>query len=192
MTSLVKKHSSYYAIFSNGKKKKWIRIGNVCKTEAKKILKRLELENSIESLFIEKKCIDLKSFIVKYLEHSKINKATVTYKGELRSLKNILKFIGNIDISNLSSEIIENYKAMRVEKGLKPNSTNRELAYIRAMLYRAKDYGYLNSVPKFRMLKIQKLPPKALNDKEVELLLNRASLYCSPFVKLRLSWNYKK
>jgi len=187
MASLVKKHSSYYAIFSNGKKKKWIRIGNVCKTEAKKILKRLELENSIESLFIEKKSIDLKSFIVKYLQHSKINKAPVTYKGELRSLNNILKFIGNIDISNLSAEIIENYKAMRVGEGLKPNSTNRELAYIRVMLYRAKDYGYLNSVPKFRMLKIQKLPPKALSDKEVELLLNSASPYIKPMLVVMLN-----
>jgi len=187
MASLVKRYLTYYAIFSNGVRKKWIRIGKVSKPDAKRILKRLVLENTIESLFIEKKRIDLKSFIDKYLEHSRINKAPVTYKGELRSLNNLLKFTGNIDISNVTAETIENYKAMRVGQGLKPNSTNRELAYIRAMLYRAKDYGYLDTVPKFRLLKIQKLPPKALSEKEVDLLLNNASLYLKPMLVVMLN-----
>ncbi len=45
MAYLVNKHNSYYAVFSINGKKKWIKIGNVDKKDAKKALKLLEIEH---------------------------------------------------------------------------------------------------------------------------------------------------
>lgn len=43
MASLVFNHGSYYAVFSQYGKRHWIKIGNVDKVNARKILKQLEL-----------------------------------------------------------------------------------------------------------------------------------------------------
>jgi len=185
MAYLTYKHSSYYAIFSHRGKKKWIRIGNVSKPEAKKIIKRMELEYTTTTLFQEKKSISLHSFIVKYLIHSKNYKAQSTYNGEYNTLNLFLKFTSNIDLKDITGGIIEDYKSTRVE--LKAVSINLELAYIRAMLYRAKDYGYLDQVPKFRLLKVDKLPPKNLSPVDVKLLLKYASPYLKPMLVVMLN-----
>ena len=187
MPALVYKKSSYYAIFSYGRKKKWIRIGDVTKTEAKKVLKKLELERTTASLFKEKKSICLSSFRGKYLSYSQVNKKPVTIAGETRSLRLLQNLVGDVPLDDITTEVVEEYKESRVKRGLKPNSVNRELAYIRAMLYKAKEYKYLESVPKFKMLKIQKLPPKSLSVEEVEKLLATASPYIKPMIVVMLN-----
>lgn len=182
MAYLVHKYKSYYAVFSLKGKKKWIKIGNVNKPQAKKILKQLELDNTLKSLFKPKKDGYLYSFIDRYLQYAKTNKAPKTVKEEIRAFNLFKKFAGNIKLKDISMELIEEYKKARVAKGLKPNSTNRELAYIRILLNKAKDFGYLESVPKFKLLKIPKQPPKYLTHDEIISLISNASSWLRPML----------
>jgi len=182
MAYLVHKYKKYYAVFSLNGRKKWIRIGNVSKSEAKKILKQLEAENTARTYFRSKKKTTLFKFIDIYLEYSKTNKAPKTFKEEIRALNLLKDFIGDIRLENITTEIIENYKKSRVQKGLKPNSTNRELAYIRVMLNKARDYEYLEVVPKFKLLKIPKQPPKYLTIEQMNKLLENASTWLKPML----------
>lgn len=50
MAYIVNKYNSYYAVFGINGKKKWIKIGNVDKKDAKKALKLLEIEHLFNSL----------------------------------------------------------------------------------------------------------------------------------------------
>ncbi len=48
MAYLVYKKSTCYAVFSINSKKKWIRIGNVNRKDAKVVLKELELQFALD------------------------------------------------------------------------------------------------------------------------------------------------
>lgn len=66
MASLIYNHGSYYAVFSYGKNKKWIKIGKLDKKQAQQISKQLEIEWAKDKLGImEIKDVSLFDFLDK-------------------------------------------------------------------------------------------------------------------------------
>ncbi|CAN0529974.1 unnamed protein product, partial [Scytosiphon promiscuus] len=157
MAYLVYKHKSYYAVFSINRKRKWIKIGRVDKKVARKTLKQLEIEHLKGKLDIKEiKPILLFDFLEEYLPYCKTNKAPNTYRLEMGIAANLKRFIGNVLLTSIDNKTIEDYKTSRVSKGLKPNSTNRELMIVRVMLKKACEWGFLNKVYTFKLLKVPK------------------------------------
>ncbi len=182
MASLVHKHKSYYAIFSNKGKKKWVRIGDISKKDAKKIIRQLELKFIKDKLELFNKKINLYDFCKFYLEYSINNKAKNTYRMECLILDNFKKFIGNQELNKINENHIESYKRLRIEKGLKHSSINRELALIKFLFTKAVDWNYISTVPKIRLLKLQKQPPKLLTVEQIITLVENSSLWLKPIL----------
>ncbi len=145
MASLVYKHSSYYAVFSVGAKKRWVKIGSVEKREARRILKKLEIEFTKDRLnLIDTKEISLYEFIDGYWEYAITNKAKSTCIRESGVIKALKSHFKNISLSKIDNQLIEGYKAMRLQHdGLMPSSINKELSVLRFMLNKAKEWNYL-------------------------------------------------
>lgn len=183
MAYLTQKHKTYYAVFSINRRKKWIKIGRVDKRQAKKALKQLELEHLKGKLDIrESKEILLFEFLEQYLSYSKTNKAPNTYRIE-QGISSLLKIhFGNVILNSVDNKTLEEYKAIRVSKGLLPSSINRELACIKFMLKKASEWGYIDKIPGISLLKLPKSPVKFLSKDEMERLLECSNGWLRPIL----------
>ncbi|MCH7927903.1 MAG: tetratricopeptide repeat protein [Candidatus Dadabacteria bacterium] len=138
MASLAFKAGSYYAVFSRGIKKKWLRIGRVDKKQAKKMLRQLELEYNKDRLNLSLPSnLTLDQYLEKYFEYTKTNKAISTYTIELEITKAIKRYFDDIELSKIDSLAVENYKTNRKNLGLKSATVNKELSVLRFMLNKA-------------------------------------------------------
>jgi len=183
MAYLVYKHKSYYAVFSINRKRKWIKIGRVDKKVARKTLKKLEIEYLKGKLDIKDiKPILLFDFLEEYLPYCKTNKAANTYRLEMGIATTLKSFLGNVLLTTIDNKTIEEYKSFRVSKGLKPNSTNRELMIIRVMMKKALEWSFLHKVPTFKLLKIPKTPVNFLSVEEIDRLIDNASIWLKPIL----------
>ncbi len=183
MASLIYKHNSYYAVFSINGKKKWIRIGQVTKAEARRVLKRLELEYIKDKLFLNSTPPTyLYDYINEYSIYCKTNKALSTHKRELSVFPVIKSFFGNILLDKIDNRGVEKYKSQRLSDGLVPNSVNRELAFLRFMLNKAHEWNYVNTVPTITALKVPSRPVKFLSETDIERLLEYSSPWLRPMI----------
>jgi site-specific recombinase XerD len=180
MASLVFNHGSYYAVFSIAHNKLWKKIGKVDKKEAKQILKKLELEFEKDRLNLQElKQITLFDYIEKYLEYALANKAQGSYYREVKIMKPIKALFGNILLTKIDNQLIEKYKAKRIQAGLKPRSVNKELAVLRFMLNKAVTWNYLKANPfkGTKLLKPAKTPVEFLTVEEIDKLIDTASIW---------------
>jgi site-specific recombinase XerD len=180
MASLVFNHGSYYAVFSIAGIKLWKKIGKVDKKEGKQILKKLELEFEKDRLNLQEiKQITLFDYIEKYLEYALANKAQGSYDREVKIMKPIKAFFGNIPLTKIDNQMIESYKTRRIQRGLKPRSVNKELSVLRFMLNKAVTWNYLKVTPfkGTKLLKPARTPVKFLTTEEIEKLIDTASIW---------------
>ncbi|HWP91545.1 MAG TPA: tyrosine-type recombinase/integrase [Thermodesulfobacteriota bacterium] len=183
MASLQFKCNTYYGVFSVNGRKKWVKIGSVTKQEAQKILRQLELEFIRDKFNLTPpKTITLYEFIDKYMDYCKANKSELTVSREEWTMTLFKKFFRNIEISQISTESVEAYKLTRVRKKLKPKTINRELEIVRFMLNKAHEWGYIQTPPKIRLLKVQKRPPKLLTIEDINKLLEHANPWLKPMI----------
>lgn len=185
MASLVYKHRSYYAIFSVAGKKHWLKIGNLDKANARKILKQLELAQAQNRLnLLQPKPLTLVEFMDKYLDYAKANKAGETYRLESYFCKKFKEYSGDKQLKKVDRLLVEGYKAKLIRDGIKPSSINRELAMLSQMLSKAVAWGYLESNPfkGIKMIKLTKQPPKLLTHDEIDSLIEAASLWLKPML----------
>lgn len=118
-----------------------------------------------------------RDYAEKYLAHSKANKTPKSHRRDITSITvNLLPVLGDHYLHELKSEMIENYKAMRLTR-VKPATVNRELGCLRHMLNKAIEWGYLTNSP-MRGIKLLKEPPgrvRYLEADEVIRLLTACS-----------------
>ncbi|HOK56911.1 MAG TPA: tyrosine-type recombinase/integrase [bacterium] len=142
---------------------------------ANAVLKKKEIE------LIENKHLDIKKenkikfsqlskeFLEKY---SKVNKRS--WKRDQLSISHIEKFLGNKYIYEIKEKDIEEYKKTRLETGIKHSTLNRELACLKTILNKAKEWGYIDKIPKIKLFKENNQRVRYLTDDEEEKLLKIA------------------
>ena len=113
----------------------------------------LKYENEMKSAvmhgdlnFVEKKCtINLSEMIGKYLDYSKINKASYTHDKTYSGYW--LEYFGNKLLSEIKSIDIEGYKTYRLNKKIKPSTINREVNSLSKMFSIANQNGFIEKNP---------------------------------------------
>lgn len=145
------------------------------KKEAIKVLKKIEAE------LIENKWLDIKrehkikfsevnkEFLEKY---SKVNKRS--WKRDQLSISHLDKFFGNKYIYEIKEKDIEEYKKERLLTGIKHSTLNRELACLKTILNKAKEWGYIEQAPKIKLFKENNQRVRYLTEEEEEKLLKIA------------------
>ncbi|MDA2919074.1 tyrosine-type recombinase/integrase [Desulfobacterota bacterium AH_259_B03_O07] len=185
MPSLRFNHGSYFAVFSIAGRKIWKKIGRVDKREAKRILKKLELEFERDRLNLrELKQISLFDYAERYLEYTRTNKAVSSYERERKILDHIKRFFSNLPLTKMDTQKIESYKTKRVANGLKPRTVNKELSVLRFMLRKAVEWNYLSENPYrgIKMLKPAHEPVRFLSVQEIDKLISNASVHLKPIL----------
>jgi len=167
----------YIDYYLKGRRKRK-KIGH-SKKLATQVLKDVQLKiakGEYLGIFEEKK-IAFNDYAKQYLAYSKANKAWSTYKRRDRfSIDHLVSFFKDKYLFEITPEMIEKYKAMRLEK-VSPASVNRELACLKHMFTKAIEWGYVNSNPA-KTVKLLKEPPgrlRYLRPEEIKKLLDTCS-----------------
>lgn len=183
MGSLVKKGSTYYAVFKSKGKAKWIRIGKVNSEQARKVLRKLEQEAELRKFGIleDPPEMSLKEFVPRYLEYTKTSKAHNTYRREKIALKPLLSILGGVPLTRITTETIDSYKATRI-KQVEPRTVNLELLCLSSMLKKALEWNLITHKPKTKLLKETKKQPKVLSIQEMDRLIESASPWLRPIL----------
>jgi Site-specific recombinase XerD len=183
MAGLTKKGKTYYALFPTNGSTKWKRIGIMSYKDALKALKDMEAKFDKERLGLrEIKPITFNEYVSPYLEYSKANKACKSWERDVVSLKALTSYFGNNFLEAIGNQDIELYKAKRQQDGLKPRTINIELLCLSNMLRKALEWDHLSRIPKIKLLKQEKKPPRFLSQEEMEILMEHATPWLKPML----------
>jgi integrase len=140
----------------------------------------------IKSQIVEGKYLDIKrNQKIKFNEitnifldnYSKVNNKSSTYYRNISIIKHLRDFFGDIYLYEIKDIHIENYKKQRIQQEINPSTINRELAVLRAIFNKAKQWEIIFNTPKIRLFKIDNSRLRYLTDKEYSDLLN---ISCEP------------
>jgi integrase len=121
-------------------------------------------------------------------EHSKVKKKS--WRRDENSLNHLLPFFGDCNLSDVTSETISRYKAMRLQEGAKPATLNRETAMAKHCFNLGlKEWGWCRENPfcKVKMEREDNSRDRVLTYDEEERLLAACSNRLRDIVLFALS-----
>lgn len=127
-----------------------------------------------------------------YIEaYSKPNKRSS--RRDETSLKNLVGFFGGRCLYEITSLDIEKYRVERLQ-GVTPATVNRELACLKHMLNKAKEWGKVSENPalKVKLLKEKNRRVRYLEREEIKALLDACSEHVKPIVITALNTGMRK
>lgn len=114
-----------------------------------------------------------KQIAKKYEEFSKSNKSAATFRRDKTIIKNLSLHFKDTPLLRIDSKAIEDYLASKKKE---PATKNRELAVIRHLLNKAREWGDVKENPaeKVKPLKVQRKPIRYLTNEEIGRILAAA------------------
>lgn len=190
MAFLKQRKGIWSAVFSMpGDRKKWVKIGKCSKTEAKRVLSKLEAD-IISGNFgiLEAKPIALDDFAKIFLERVQAHKSVKSFKRDQFSIKRLCAYFGNRRLAAIQAGDIEIYTSKRSQE-VKSRTVNIELLCLSAMFKKAMEWGYLARMPwsKIPLLKVRDAKEmRFLSVEEVNRLKDACTAWSYPCVMLAL------
>lgn len=108
-------------------------------------------------------------------QYAKANNKNSEFENKESILRsNLLPFFNGLRLDEISNRNIEEYKAIKVNYGLRPKTINNHLTVLRKCLGTAQEWGLVEHLPKIKMLRVD--PPKTtyLTTEECQRLLSGA------------------
>ena len=164
---------------------------------AEEALAKRKLEIA-EGRFLDKvkeKKVDFSVFAKEYLRYSKENKSQTTYRRDLTIINtHLIPYFKGKLLNEITERDIESYRTKRLEEGVKPSTTNREIDTIKAMFNKATRWGYIRSNPAkgVRKRKVARRHPRFLTLEEIERLLSACDEPLYTFVLIGLYTGMRK
>jgi integrase len=163
----------YYAVYSleNGKRKT-ISTGTHLKSEANKFLSNLQRKIEEEKKQVVKP-IRIKEFGFYYLRQREVHFAEKTIKVNKTTFKYLENYLGNIQLSDITRNNLEEYFNFRIKK-TSIYTARRDMINVSASFNYAVNYGYLISNPckGIKRFKLPEVQPKFYTKEEFNNLLN--------------------
>lgn len=179
----------WYVDFSQNNKRIRKKIGPN-KKQAELVLQKInvqQIENQYFDIKRDKKVLFL-DFSKDYMErHSKINKKS--WSRDITSLNKLSLVFGDKYLSQITPEMGEEYKALRMRDGKSNATINRELALIKNMFTKAEEWGIVNKNPlkKVKLLKENNKRVRFLEPWEIEPLFLNCEKVIRPVVAIAMN-----
>jgi len=163
---------------------------------AMQVLKDVQLKiakGEYLGIFDEKK-VPFEDFAQQYLAYSKANKAWSTYfRRDRFNINNLVPYFKGKYLFEITPEMIENYKAERLEK-VSPASVNRELACLKHMFTKAIEWRYVKVNPAKAVRRLKEPPGRLryLSLDEIQALLKACSDHIRPIVVTALNTGMRR
>jgi integrase len=123
---------------------------------------------------IEKKIMTLKDFSLKWIElYARNNNKISGVKGKLSIFNtHLIPFMGNKKLNEITSFLIEEYKASALKKGLCNKTVNCHITVLNTCLTHAVEWNELETKPNIKRLKVVQQKFDFLTFEESEMLIN--------------------
>ena len=147
------------------------------KKQAEEVGRKIEMEIMEGKWGLRNNDITFDELIPEYLEYSRASKAKSTYSNDrYRILANLLPYFGGYSLRGITPQMIDKYKAKRVNEKVSNNTVNHELVCLSHMMKMAIrwEYAMHNPVSAVEKLRVPKRTPRFLNLDEVHRLLEAA------------------
>jgi integrase len=183
--AVFQKGKNWYIDYYDKGKRKRKKIGP-SKKLALQILKDIEVKIVKKEYLgiVDEKKVLFEDFVAQYLVYSKANKSFSTYERRDRySTANLKAVFEGQYLFDITSEMIEKYKAQRLQK-VEPATVNRELACLKHMYTKAVEWGYVKTNPGKSVKKLKEPPGRLryLRPEEVNALISCCSGHLRPLV----------
>ena len=174
--NLIKRNNGiYYIVWRENGRQKWKSL----RTRDKSIARRLY--NQFKKAYLAGRIIKLddtgnitmKQYAQEYFDWLSMTREAGTYEQYRIAWEKLFAITGNILLKDLTRRHIDLFVQDQQRKGNKPVTINKDLRSLKAILYKAVEWGYLreNPLSKYRMLPVDQKPPRALSADEIIRLL---------------------
>lgn len=163
------------------------RVGRL-KRLAELALADIQVKLERKELGFQSKDKNFADFIREYLDDAKTNKSKGSYVRNEIVLRTFSEFAGVDRLRAVTPQLVEKYKAKRLEHGTKPSTINTEINTIKAMLNRAVASNYLaqNPCKQIKKLKAPRKQVRYLSGEEIHRLLKAANGRMGPIIETLL------
>lgn len=125
----------------------------------------------------ESEDIRFSDLVQEYLEYAMTSKAKSTCKTDkYRIAAHLMPYFGDILLKDITVQMVDRYKALRIEEGAAAHTINNELANLSHILKMAIRWRYIdrNVVSDVDKMKLAKKPPRFLSQTEIKKLIDAA------------------
>ncbi|MFC1715564.1 tyrosine-type recombinase/integrase [Candidatus Poribacteria bacterium] len=143
-----------------------------------------EIEKRIKAAIVEGKWeiykmrdVSFSDLAAEYLEYARVNKAASSFRSDRCRIElHLLTYFGDIPIKRMTSQMVEDYKQVRLKEGASPNTVNHEMANLSHMLRLAIQWQYVdkNVVSDVKRIRIPEKPTRFLGRDEILRLVEAA------------------
>ena len=167
------------------------------KKHAEQVQKRIEAD-IVEGRWDirDREDVPFNTLVTKYLEYAKANKAYKTYYcDKYRIRAHLLSYFGDMPITQISQQMLDDYKSSRLKDGASNNTVNHELVNLSHMMKMAIRWGYIdrNIVSTVEKMKVSKKVMRFLNQDEIRRLIEASrDSYIYPLIMTALHTGMRK
>ena len=183
-----------YVIFPNGRRYRRV-IGT--KKHADQIQKKLESE-IVEGKWQlrEREDVPFSALVLEYLDYAEASKAKSTYRCDRCRIEgHLLRYLGDTPLTQITPQMVDTYKGIRVKEGAAAKSINHELSNLSHMLKKSVEWRYIdrNVVCSVEKLKVVRNPARYLSQDEIRKLLTAArGFYIYPLLVTAIHTGMRK
>ncbi|MFH2068444.1 MAG: tyrosine-type recombinase/integrase [Candidatus Omnitrophota bacterium] len=171
---IYKRGKDWYVDYLYQGRRRRLKIGPNRK-EAEAVLAKIRSQIIEGTYFDSKKTVRIKlaGMAERFMNnHSSINNKSSTVYRNASIINNLSRHLGNRYLFEIRDMDIDWYKKVRLEEGVKHTTINREIAVLRAVLNKAKAWGFLRSdVPKMALFKVDNTRVRYLEEAEAIRLI---------------------
>lgn len=192
--AVFQKGKNWYIDYYEKGRRKRKKIGH-SKKLAETVLKDVEtkiVKKEFLGIVDEKKLV-FEAYAKEYRNYSKANKAPSTDCRDQFSINNLTEAFEGKYLFDITTEMIEKYKANRLEK-VEPATVNRELACLKHMYTKAVEWGYVKMNPAKGVKRLKEPPGRIryLKADEINALLSCCSTHLRPLVVTALNTGMRR
>jgi len=183
-----------YVLLPNGRRYRRV-IGT--KKQADIVQKMLESE-IVEGRwqFRETEDVPFSTLILEYLEYAEASKSRSTYIADRCRIEGkLMPYFGDISLKQITAQMVDDYKSIRVQQAAAPKTINNELDNLSNMIKMAVRWKYIdnNVASNVEKLKLVRNPPRFLRQNEIRRLSEAAKgYYIYPIIMTALHTGMRK
>jgi integrase len=125
-------------------------------------------------------------------EWAAMRKDKPSFKQDMLEIRRLDPVLGKLHLDQISTELVDRIKRQRIKDGAKERTVNATLQCIRSVMRHANEWGWIDTLPRFKLLTEPKRRIRFLSELEEARLLKALPGHLVPIVKFSLMTGLRK
>ena len=125
-------------------------------------------------------------------EWAALRKDKPSFNQDMLEIRRLDPVLGKLYIDQISTELVDRIKRQRIKDGARERTVNATLQCIRSVMRHANEWGWIDTLPRFKLLAEPKRRIRFLSELEEARLLKALPVHLVPIVKFSLMTGLRK